>query len=55
MGVDWAQALSIGARGFGTVFVVLIILAVAVLLVGLAIRRSEAKKNKTESATKEGN
>jgi len=40
MGVDWAEALRIGGTGFGTVFLVLIILAVAISLIGLAVRRS---------------
>jgi hypothetical protein len=39
MGVDWGEALRIGGTGFGIVFLVLIILAVAITLIGLAARR----------------
>jgi Na+-transporting methylmalonyl-CoA/oxaloacetate decarboxylase gamma subunit len=39
MGVSWGQAFQIGGIGFGMVFVILTILAVAVVLVGLAISR----------------
>jgi Na+-transporting methylmalonyl-CoA/oxaloacetate decarboxylase gamma subunit len=49
MGVDWGEALRIGGTGFGTVFVVLIILAVAISLIGLAVRRTRRDKaNSTE-------
>ena len=40
MGVAWGQAFQIGGIGFGTVFLVLVILAVVIVLVGLAIRRA---------------
>jgi Na+-transporting methylmalonyl-CoA/oxaloacetate decarboxylase gamma subunit len=39
MAIDWGSAASIAGRSFGTVFVVLIILAVAVWLIGLAFQR----------------
>ena len=39
MSVDWGQAVQIGGFGFGLVFVVLIILAVAIWLTGLVTRR----------------
>ena len=49
MGVDWGEALRIGGTGFGTVFLVLVILAVAITLIGLAIKRaSRDKANSTE-------
>jgi Na+-transporting methylmalonyl-CoA/oxaloacetate decarboxylase gamma subunit len=49
MGVDWGEALRIGGSGFGLVFVVLIILAVAISLIGLAVRRiNRDKANSTE-------
>jgi Na+-transporting methylmalonyl-CoA/oxaloacetate decarboxylase gamma subunit len=54
MVVDWGQALDIGVKGFGVVFIVLVVLAVAVLLVGLAIRRIEAKKDKLDTTQKGG-
>ena len=37
MAVDWGQALQIGGIGFGLVFVILIILALAVWLAGLML------------------
>jgi Na+-transporting methylmalonyl-CoA/oxaloacetate decarboxylase gamma subunit len=40
MGASWGQAFQIAGVGFGTVFLVLSILAGAVVLVGLAIRRT---------------
>ncbi len=39
MVVDWGEALRVGGTGFGTVFLVLIILAVIITLIGLATRR----------------
>jgi Na+-transporting methylmalonyl-CoA/oxaloacetate decarboxylase gamma subunit len=39
MAIDWGAAASIAGRSFATVFVVLIILAVAVWLIGLAFQR----------------
>jgi Na+-transporting methylmalonyl-CoA/oxaloacetate decarboxylase gamma subunit len=39
MAVDWGLAASIAGKSFGTVFLVLIILAVVTWLVGLAFRR----------------
>lgn len=39
MAVDWGNAFQVGGIGFGTVFLVLVILAVAVTLIGLAARR----------------
>ena len=35
MGVDWGQATQIGGVGFGTVFLVLVILAIVLWLTGL--------------------
>jgi Na+-transporting methylmalonyl-CoA/oxaloacetate decarboxylase gamma subunit len=49
MGVDWGEALRIGATGFGLVFLVLIILAAATTLIGLAVKRtSRDKANSTQ-------
>jgi Na+-transporting methylmalonyl-CoA/oxaloacetate decarboxylase gamma subunit len=39
MGISWGQAFQVGGMGFGTVFLVLSILAGAIVLVGLGIRR----------------
>ncbi len=51
MGVDWAEALRIGGTGFGTVFLVLIILAAAISLTGLVVRRASRRQ---DSIQKEG-
>jgi Na+-transporting methylmalonyl-CoA/oxaloacetate decarboxylase gamma subunit len=48
----WAQAGQIGGVGFGLVFAVLIILAVAVWVVGLVIRRIGAGKGEAEEKKK---
>ena len=37
---DWAQAGFIGGVGFATVFVVLVLLAVVVWLMGVVVRRT---------------
>ncbi len=44
MGVDWGFAGQIGGFGFGLVFVVLIILALAIWLTGLILSRITAGK-----------
>ena len=49
MGVDWGEALRIGGTGFGLVFLVLVILAVAISIIGLAVKRTNRDKvNSTE-------
>ena len=55
MAVDWGFAGQIGGMGFGTVFAVLIILAVAIWLTGLVIgkigtSKAEAGDNKKKGA-----
>jgi len=52
MEVAWGQAFHIGGIGFGTVFLVLIILAGAISLVGLAVRRISRGKGEADSAQK---
>ena len=47
MGVDWALAGQIGAIGFGLVFVVLAVLAVAIWLVGLVLSKIGSGKGDT--------
>ncbi len=47
MEIDWGFAGQIGGFGFGMVFVVLIILAVAIWLTGLIIRKIEAGNEET--------
>ena len=46
MSVNWGEAFLIAGKSFGTVFLVLIILAVVTWLVGLAFRR--LKKGREE-------
>jgi len=53
MGVDWGQAFHIGGAGFGTVFLVLIILAGAISLVGLAVKRISRGKEEASNQKKE--
>ncbi len=47
MTVDWGFAGQIGGIGFGMVFAVLVILAIAIWLVGLLIRRFDSGEEKT--------
>lgn len=54
MGVDWGRAFQIGGIGFGFVFIILTILAVAMLLVGLAIRRITRGRGEANSEKKKG-
>ena len=46
MAVDWGQAFQIGGVGFGTVFLVLGILAAAIALTAIAVRRIGRGKSK---------
>jgi len=48
MAVDWAEAFRIGGIGFGTVFLVLVILAVVITLIGLAVRRANRGKDSAQ-------
>ena len=52
MEVDWPYALRIGGTGFGTVFLVLVILAGVISLVGLVVRRMGRGKDEANSAQK---
>ncbi len=51
MGVDWGEALRIGGTGFGLVFLVLVILAVAIALIGLVVKRASRDES---SSTQKG-
>jgi len=51
MSANWGEALQIAGKGFGTVFLILIILAVVTWLVGLVFQRIKANREKAESAT----
>jgi len=50
MEVDWGLAVQIGGMGFGTVFAVLIALAVVIWLTGLVI--SKVGSNEVETSDK---
>ena len=47
MGVDWSLAGQIGGIGFGLVFVVLTVLALAIWLVGLVLSKIGSGKGDT--------
>jgi Na+-transporting methylmalonyl-CoA/oxaloacetate decarboxylase gamma subunit len=53
MSVDWGQAAQIGGVGFGLVFLVLIVLALALWLTGFIFRKIESGKEKP-AETKKG-
>lgn len=52
MTVDWGFAGQIGGIGFGMVFAVLLILAIALWLVGLVFRKIDAGKEDAEDTEK---
>jgi Na+-transporting methylmalonyl-CoA/oxaloacetate decarboxylase gamma subunit len=50
MSVNWGEAILIAGKSFGTVFLVLIILAVVTWLIGFAFRRTKQVRGKDKSA-----
>ena len=48
MEVPWAQAIQIGGVGFGTVFALLIILALVIWLTGLVLGKISMRKSETD-------
>ena len=48
MSANWGEALQIAGKGFGTVFLILIILAVVTWLLGLIFQRIKANRQKAE-------
>ena len=52
MEIDWGFAWQIGGVGFGSVFLVLIALALAIWLSGLIIKRIDSGKEQTEDDKK---
>jgi Na+-transporting methylmalonyl-CoA/oxaloacetate decarboxylase gamma subunit len=52
MSANWSQAFLIAGKSFGTVFLILIILAVITWLIGLAFRRTRRVPRKPESEAK---
>lgn len=54
MAVDWGFAGQIGGVGFALVFVVLIVLAIAVWLVGMVINKISTRKKDEAGDEKKG-
>ena len=54
MAIDWGFAGQVGGVGFGTVFVVLVILAVAIWIVGRIINRVSAPKGANNTEKEKG-
>jgi len=52
MEVPWGQAAQIGGVGFGTVFALLIILAIIIWLTGLVLGKISASRSETNSQKK---
>lgn len=52
MEVPWGEAAQIGGIGFGTVFALLIILAIIIWLTGLVVAKTTASKGETDSQKK---
>jgi Na+-transporting methylmalonyl-CoA/oxaloacetate decarboxylase gamma subunit len=52
MAVNWGEVTLFAGKGFGVVFLVLIILAVITWLVGLVFQRIKRGQEKAKSATK---
>jgi Na+-transporting methylmalonyl-CoA/oxaloacetate decarboxylase gamma subunit len=50
MSVNWGEALLIAGKSFGSVFIILVILAVVTWLIGLAFRRSKRNKEEVKPA-----
>jgi Na+-transporting methylmalonyl-CoA/oxaloacetate decarboxylase gamma subunit len=50
--MNWGEALLIAGKGFGTVFLILVILAVVTWLIGLAFRRAGRGQAKAEAQSK---
>ncbi len=54
MSIEWGLAAQIGGIGFGFVFAVLIILAVAIWIIGLVARKMEVGEEETGDSKKGG-
>ncbi len=52
MEVPWGEAAQIGGVGFGTVFALLIILAIVIWLTGLVLNKVSPSKSETDSKKK---
>jgi Na+-transporting methylmalonyl-CoA/oxaloacetate decarboxylase gamma subunit len=49
MSANWGDALAIAGKSFGSVFLILVILAVATWLMGLVFQRIKKNKEKAKS------
>ena len=56
MTINWGEASLLAGKGFGTVFLILIILAVVTWLIGFVFQRikKEQEKAKSEAKVEEG-
>ena len=52
MEIPWGQAIQVGGVGFGTVFALLIILAVVIWLTGLVLNKISTAKSETSDRKK---
>jgi Na+-transporting methylmalonyl-CoA/oxaloacetate decarboxylase gamma subunit len=51
MSVNWGEAILIAGKSFGSVFLILIILAVVTWLIGFVFQRIKRERGKAKSAT----
>jgi sodium pump decarboxylase gamma subunit len=52
--IDWSDAIRVGLVGFGVVFFVLVILAVAIWLTGKIVGRMDKSNDKPAAAQADG-
>ena len=52
MEVPWGQAVQVGGVGFGTVFALLIILAIVIWLTGLVVNKISVGKGEADTQKK---
>jgi len=51
MSVNWGEAILLAGRSFGSVFLILVILAVVTWLIGFVFQRIKKRQEKAKSAT----
>ena len=51
--IDWGEAWKVSGMGFGLVFIVLAILAIAVWLIGVVLRRIDGSGGEAAEESKE--
>ena len=49
--IDWGEAMKIAGGGFGMVFLILVILAISIWIVGYIVQKRAAAKSEKETAT----